>query len=166
MMILSLIVIAAPGAAAVLPYPGVVATGEFRTSDGQSCSLALWKGSAIDRRLLADVEREQLDRLLEEVRQRWHDGDVRSVPLPLLRRYLDLTSPPGRTGSSPLALRTVTYGPLEGHLSRLTPGPFRRTFTRPDAAVSRDLFGREHWEPPILKGQLKDVLEAIRKALR
>lgn len=341
MMVLSLIVIAAQGTAAVLPYPGVVVTGEFRTSDGRSCSLAMWEGTAIDRRLLADAERKELDSLLKEIQQRWHDGDLRGVQVPLLRRYQDLTSPPGRTGSSPLALRTVTYqqvrvacgervvrsgfalfpqaagyalvayhpltnallvlvdyapkakevaedltafleayrrdleqasgeeelprvvrdalvelkkrqqrgekarirfadvngmylpgcpgqcppgtladawsrlaaeerrafapllgllarvganpgelsarpapilygtetawpeefgdnpvAPLKGQLTRLTPGPLPRTFTRPDAAITRDLFGREDWEPPILEGQLKDVLKAMRKAVR
>ncbi len=56
--------------------------------------------------------------------------------------------------------------PLEGSLARLTPGPIPSTFTRPDAAVARDLFGREDWEPPSLDGKLHDVIKAMRRALR
>lgn len=68
---------------------------------------------------------------------------------------------------SPLAISpTEIFGLcFQGHLSRLTPGPLSRTFTRPDAAVARDLFGREDWEPSQLDGQLKDVVRAIRTAL-
>ncbi len=341
MMILALVLVAARATVSVLPYPGVVVTGEFKTSDSARCSLAMWHGSAIDRRLLAEGERKALDSVLKEVEQRWHGGDVRSVQAPLFVRYMELASPAGTTTFAPLAHRMADYQhlrvacgetvvrsgfvlfphaagyalvayysptnahlilvdyapkakevaedataflevyraeleqasseeelpravrdalaehkkgqqrlekgrirfadfngiylpgcpgkcppgtladawsrlaaaerlafapllgllaraaanpgaiagrpglvlfgteaawpeefgdnpvrPLEGSLVRLTPGPLPSTFTRPDAAVARDLFGREDWEPPSLDGQLNDVIKAMRRALR
>lgn len=343
MIILVLLLVAVHASAGVLPYPGEAATGEFKTADGRRCSLAMWNGSAIDPRLLADTERKELTSLLKEIEQRWEGGDVRKVQAPLLLRYLQFGQPPSRKGFAPLAGRTVAYqqlrvacgddvvrsgfaffphaagyalvayhpltgahfvlvdyapkakevaedamafletyrgeleqatseeelpravrdalaqftkkghqrrekgrirladvnglylpgcpgqcppgtvadawsrlapedrrafapllgllsraganpGKLGGHpalflygtedawpeelgdnpvglvegqvLTRLTPGPLLNTFTRPDAAVARELFGREDWEPPQLDGPLKDVIKAIRTAIR
>ena len=84
-------------------------------------------------------------------------GELNARPAPIL--FGTAPAWPEEFGDNPVR-------PLEGHLSRLTPGPFSRTFTRPDAAVAQDLFRRDDWEPPQLDGQLKDVIRAIRTALK
>lgn len=337
---LALLLFAAQASAPLLPYPGVVVTGEFKTADGSRCTLLVWDGGAVAVSLLGTSEREAFENLRKEIQQRWEGGDRREVQAPLLRRYLDLMQPSDKRGFAPLALRKLTYqhvrvacgesvvragfalfaqgagfalvasypatgativlvdhlprakevaqeaqaffetyreelekasaeedlprpvrnalagltrqrqraergrirfvdfnghylpgcpeecpegalkhawsqlepeerrafapllgllaraggepgsmagagaillgtpaawpeelgtnpvGGLEGELVKLTPGPLPKTFSRPSPIVARDLFGREDWQPPLLEGQLKDVIKAMRKAVR
>ena len=55
---------------------------------------------------------------------------------------------------------------LKGELVRILPQKGGLTFSRPEATVAVDLFGRRDWEPPQLDGQLKDVIKAMRRALQ
>lgn len=96
----------------VLPYPGVLATGELRVADGRRCSLLLWDGAAVAASQLEPAERDALAELLREVRQRWEGGDRREVQARLLRRYLDLMQPPSQRTFAPLTLRKLTYQQL------------------------------------------------------
>ncbi|MGQ9496269.1 MAG: hypothetical protein ACUVRY_08490 [Thermoanaerobaculaceae bacterium] len=55
---------------------------------------------------------------------------------------------------------------FQGKLTPIHPGPLPITFSRPEASLARELFGRENWELPALEGELKDVLKALRRAVR
>lgn len=98
-MILVLVLVAAHATAGVLPYPGVVVTAEFKTSDGRRCALAMWDGSAVDRRLLTDAERKELVNLLKEVQQRCRMATYRASSCPCSGATWSSQSHPARRGS-------------------------------------------------------------------
>lgn len=106
--LLPFILATAQAAAGVLPYPGKVVSGEFATADGRSCTLLFWHGRALDRQLLKQSERQQLDAVLDETRRRWLQADRREQAR-LVSRYLQFSMPAGKHHLNVLLFRGITY---------------------------------------------------------
>jgi len=58
------------------------------------------------------------------------------------------------------------YTTYQGRLDLIKSDRLRRTFTRPEGAVIRDIFGSPDGSPPVFDGGFKQFVKAIRKAVR